>query len=181
MVPNSRKIDLWSCPGALWVPSWRQDGPRATPRATFNEKNLILGWPVGSKMEPKSIKNLIKNRLDFYNDFESTFSWSWVDFGSKNLFKMRRLRVTFSTLLRICRKCDFEPPFYGFAIFFDNDVWPSKVYFSLVFSKAILRRTFFKFGSNLGASWSPAPTRSQNWWPNPWKSKLIFWRFFNGF
>ena len=83
MVPNSGKIDLWSCPGALWAPSWRQDGPRATPRAKFNEKYSILGWPVGSKMEPKSVKNLMKNRLDFCNDFESTFFRSWVDFGSK--------------------------------------------------------------------------------------------------
>ena len=116
---NSRKIDLWSCPGALWAPSWRQYGPRATPRAKFNEKYSILGWPVGSKMEPKSIKNLMKNRLDFCNDFESTFSRSWVDFGAKNLSKMRGLRVTFSTLLRICEKCDFEQPSYGFAIFFD--------------------------------------------------------------
>ena len=119
MRPNSRKIDLWSCPGTLWAPSWRQYGPRATPRAKFNEKYSILGWPVGSKMEPKSIKNLMKNRLDFCNDFESTFSRSWVDFGSKNLSKMRGLRVTFSTLLRICEKCDLEQPSHRFAIFFD--------------------------------------------------------------
>ena len=119
MRPNSRKIDLWSCPGALWAPSWRQDGPRATPRANFDETCLILGWPVGSKMEPKSIKNLMKNRLDFCNDFESTFSRSWVDFGSKNLSKMRGLRVTFSTLLRICERCDFEQHSYCFALFFD--------------------------------------------------------------
>ena len=119
MVPNSWKIDLWSCLGALWAPSWRQDGPRATPRANFDEKYLILGWPVGSNMESKSIKNLIKNLPDFCNDFESIFSRSWVDFGSKNLSKMRGLRVTFSTLLRICEKCDFEQPSYGFAIFFD--------------------------------------------------------------
>ena len=119
MVLKSWKIDLWSCLGPLWAPSWRQDGPRATPRANFDEKYSILGWPVGSKMEPKSIKNLIKNRLDFCNDFESTFSRSWVDFGSKNLSKMRGLRVTFSTLLRICEKCDFEQPSIVFAIFFD--------------------------------------------------------------
>ena len=74
---------------------------------------------MGSKMEPKSIKNLIKNRLDFRNDFETTFLRSWVDFGSKNLSKMRGLRVTFSTLLRICEKCDFEQPSHRFAIFFD--------------------------------------------------------------
>ena len=117
MRPNSRKIGLWSCPGALWAPSWRQYGPRATSRAKVNEKYSILGWPVGSKMEPKSIKNLMKNRLDFCNDFESTFSRSWVDFGAKNLSKMRGLRVTFSTLSRICEKCDFEQPSYGFAIY----------------------------------------------------------------
>ena len=52
--------------------------------------------------------NLMKNQPDFYNDFESTFSRSWVDFGSKNLSKMKGLRATFSTLLRICEKCDFE-------------------------------------------------------------------------
>ena len=110
MVQNSWKIYLWSCLGALWAPSWRQDGPRATPRPKIYEKSWILRWPVGSKMEPKSIKNLIKNRLDFCKDFGTTFSRSWVDFGSKNLSKMRGLRVTFSSLLRICEKCDFEQP-----------------------------------------------------------------------
>ena len=99
--------------------SWRQDGPRATPRANFDEKYLILGWPVGSKMESKSIKNLIKNLPDLCNDFESIFSRSWVDFGSNNLSKMRGLRVTFSSLLRTCEKGDFEQPSYRFAIFFD--------------------------------------------------------------
>ena len=119
MVPNSRKIDLWSCPGTLWVPSWRQDGPRATLREKKHKKYSILGWPRGSKMEQKSNKNLIKNRLDFCNDFETTFSRSWVDFGSNNLSKMRGLRVTFSTSLRICEKYDFEQPSDRFAIFFD--------------------------------------------------------------
>ena len=163
MVPNSRKFDLWSCPGALWAPSWRQDGPRATPRAKFNQKYSILGWPVGSKMEPKSIKNLIKNRLDFCNDFESTFSGSWIDFESKNLSKMRGLRVTFSTLLRIGEKCDFEQPSNGFAIFFDFrrvDFRPEKVYFSVVFSKAILRRTFFDFWLKFDRNWSPSGSQN---------------------
>ena len=117
MVLNSWKIDLRSRLGALWAPSWRQDGPKATPRANFDEKYSISGWPVGSKMEPKLVKNLIKNRLDFCNDFETTFSRSWVDFGSKNLSKMRR--VTFSTLLRICEKCDLERPSHHFTLFFD--------------------------------------------------------------
>ena len=119
MRANSRKIDLWSCPGTLWAPSWRQYGPRAASRARFNEKYLILGWPVGSNMEPKSTKNLMKNQLDFYNEFESTFSRSWADSGSKNLSKMRVLRVTFSTLLRICEKCDLEQPSHRFATFFE--------------------------------------------------------------
>ena len=163
MVPNSRKFDLWSCPGALWAPSWRQDGPRATPRAKFNQKYSILGWPVGSKMEPKSIKNLMKNRLDFCNDFESTFSGSWVDFCSKNLSKMRGFRVTFLTLLRICEKHDFKQPSIVFAIFFhfgSVDFRPEKVYFSDVFPKVLLRRTFFDFGSNFRPNWTPNWSRN---------------------
>ena len=119
MAQNSWKIDIWSCLGALWAPSGRQDDPRATPRAKFNEKYSILGWPMRSKMEPKSIKNLMKNHIDFYYDFETTFSRFWNDFGSKNLSKMRGRRVTFSTSLRICEKCDFEQPSNGFALFFD--------------------------------------------------------------
>ena len=119
MVLNSWKIDLWSSLGALWAPAWRQDGPRATPRANFDEKYSILGWPVGSKMDPKSNKNLLENRLDFCNDFETTFSRYWVDFGSKNLSKMRGLKVTFSTTLRICEKCDLERPSHRFSIFFE--------------------------------------------------------------
>ena len=70
-------------------------------------------------MEPKSIKHLIKNRVDFCNDFEFLFFRSGVDFGSKNLSKMKGLGVTFSTSLRVCEKCDFEQPSYGFAIFFN--------------------------------------------------------------
>ena len=31
----------------------------------------------------------MKNHIDFYNDFETTFSWFWDDFGSKNLPKMK--------------------------------------------------------------------------------------------
>ena len=117
---------------------------------------------MGSKMEPKSRKNLIKNQLDFCYDFESTFSRSWVDFGSKNLSKIRGLRATFSTLLRICEKCDLEQSSYRFATFFDFrrvDFRLEKVNFSDVFSKAILRRTFFgfwmDFGSKLEAKWEP--------------------------
>ena len=182
MVPNSWKIDLQSCLGALWAPSWRQVGPRATPRPKINEKSWILRWPVGSKMEPKSIKNLIKNRLDFCKDFGTTFSWCWVDFGSKKLFKMRGLRVTFSTWLRICEKCDFEQPSNGFAIFFDfgsNDFLPQRLYFSIVFSKALWRHTFCDFGSIFAPTWKP--NRIQNPLKTPLKFMLNFWWFFNGF
>ena len=78
MVPNSWKIDLCGCLGALWGPSWRQDGPRATPRPEIAEKYAILGWPIGSKMKLKSIQNLVKNHLDFCNDSETCF----FDFGT---------------------------------------------------------------------------------------------------
>ena len=108
-----------SSSGAVLEHFGRQDGPRVAPRVKTNEKCLIMRLPVGSKMEPKSIKNLIKNRVDFCNDFEFLFFRSWVDFGSKNLSKMNGLGVTFSTSLRVCEKCDFEQPSYGFAIFFD--------------------------------------------------------------
>ena len=63
---------------------------------------------------------------------------------------MKGLGVTFSTSLRVCEKCDFEQPSYGFAILFDFkrvDFGPQNVYFSDVFSKMLLRRTFFDFGS----------------------------------
>ena len=119
MVPNPSKIDLWSGLGALWAPSCRQDVTRSTPRAKNNEKSSILGWLLGSKMEAKYYKNLIKNHIDFYNGFETTFSRFWDDFGSKNLSKTRGRRVTFAGSLRICEKCDFEQPSNGFAIFFD--------------------------------------------------------------
>ena len=59
------KIDLRGCLGALWGPSWRQDGARATTRAKTIEKYTILGSPWGSKMKPKWNKNLIKNQMIF--------------------------------------------------------------------------------------------------------------------
>ena len=89
MVPNSWKLDFWSCLGALWAPSWRQDGPRATPKSKNRKKYIILVWPMGSKIKLKSIKTLMKNRLDFCNDFETTFSRSWIDFGSKIVSQIR--------------------------------------------------------------------------------------------
>ena len=117
---KSLKIELWSSLGTLWGLSRRQDGSRSTPRGKINEKSSISGGPMGSKMEPKSIKNLMKICFDFCCDFEIVFSRSWIDFGSKNLSKMRGRRVTFSTKLRIYEKCDFEQPSNGFAIFLDS-------------------------------------------------------------
>ena len=143
MILNSWKFDLWGCLGALWAPSWRQDGPRMAPRVKINEKCLILGLPVGSNMEPK---------------FEFLFFRSWVDFGSKNLSKMKGLGVTFSTSLRVCEKCDFEQPSFGFAIFFDFkrvEFRPQNVYFSKMFSRArfglIFDGFWDGFSSKLGA------------------------------
>ena len=45
IVPNPLKIDLWSDLGALWAPSWRQDGPTVTPRAKIDEK-LHVFWDI---------------------------------------------------------------------------------------------------------------------------------------
>ena len=142
MRPNSRKIDLWSC---LGTPSWRQDGPRATPRPEFKRKLSILGWPVGSKMEPKSIKNLMKNQFDFCNVFESTFRfwfqkplqnegsqgyffnlvanmrevWFWTTLPSFcYIFRLSEGR--FSTLkvvfFRCFFECDFKTYFFRFLL-----------------------------------------------------------------
>ena len=74
---------------------------------------------MGSKMEPKSIKNQMKIFFDFWCDLEFVFPRSRIDFGSKNLSKRKGRRVTFSTKLRIYEKCDFEQPSNDFAIFFD--------------------------------------------------------------
>ena len=64
-----QKIEPWGCPGALWGASWRQDGARATTRAKMNEKCQTLGSHRGTKMELKSMKNLLKNRMNFKSDF----------------------------------------------------------------------------------------------------------------
>ena len=120
-----------------------------------------------SKMDPKSNKILMKNRVDFCNDFECFILRSLIDFGSKHLSKMSGLGVAFSTSLRTCEKCDFEQPSYGFAIFFDFrrvDFRPQKPYFSDVFSKMLSRRTFFDFRSKLGPNSVPigTPNRLKN-------------------
>ena len=60
------------------------------------------------KLELKSEKHLYKNRNGFGTDSRTFFFRSWVDFGTKNRSKMKGLGITFSTLLRIGEKCDFE-------------------------------------------------------------------------
>ena len=105
----------WNALGTLQAPRWLKID---TKKQNSYKINNFRGGPMGSKMEPKSIKNLMKIGFDFYNDFQIVFSRSWIDFGSKNLSKMRGRRGTFSTKLRIYKKCDFEQPSNGFAIFF---------------------------------------------------------------
>ena len=78
MVPNSWKIDLWSCLGALWAPFWRQGGPRATARPRKHEKYKIFWWLQGSQMISKLVKKVIENRVDFRSDLERLF----LDLGS---------------------------------------------------------------------------------------------------
>ena len=111
------------------------------------------GVQTGAKMN-----KIVKNRIDFCNDFEFFLFRSWVDFGSKKLSKMRGFGVIFSSSLRVCEKCDFEQPSYGFAIFFNFkrvDFRPQNVYFSEMFSRPrfglIFDRFWNGFGSKLGA------------------------------
>ena len=151
--------------GALWAPSWRQDGSRMAPRAKINEKCSIWGLPVGSKMEPKWIKNLVKNRIDFCNDFEFLFFPSWVDLGSKNLSQMRGLGVTFSTSLRVCEKCDFEQSLMVLLHFstLGGSIFDFKRYIFQMFFKDAFKTYFFRFGveiwPKLGAKWEPKSIR----------------------
>ena len=145
---KSLKIELWSCLGTLWALSRRQDSSRSTTRGKINEESSISGGPMGSKMKLKAIKNLMKICFVFWCDSKVVFSRSWMDFGVKNLSKMRGRRVTLSTRLRIYEKCDFEPPSNGFAIFltFGTVVFRlESVYFSIVFSNAISRLSFSGF------------------------------------
>ena len=111
-------------------------------------------------MKPKSIKNLMKNRVDFCNDFECFICRSWIDLGSKNFSKMDGLGVTFSTSLRVCEKCDFEQPSYGvatFSKFGSLEFRSQKVCFSNVFPKSLQRHICFDSGPifcfNLEPKW----------------------------
>ena len=104
------KIQPWRCLGALWGPSWRQDGARAATRAKLNRKCKILGSPRGAKMEPKSMKILMKKRMIFQSDFETTFFRSWYEFGTKNLCKIEPLRVIFQPCCRYAKSVILNNP-----------------------------------------------------------------------
>ena len=106
--PNSWKIGFWYRLGALWAPSWRQDTAKATPGPEFNKKYSIFRCPVGSKMGKNLEKTIYKNRYDFRTDIRTTFFSFLGRFWYQKLSKMRGLGITFSTLLRIGEKCDFE-------------------------------------------------------------------------
>ena len=113
-------------------------------------------------MVPKLVQKVIKNRVDFRSELETTFSRSWVDFCSKNLSKMKALRATFSTLLRIGEKCDFEQPSNDFVIFFDfrgGRISTLKGIFFKCFLEHAFQRYFFGFGvdfwSKLEPKWEP--------------------------
>ena len=118
-----------------WGRPWRQDDTRGTSRAQKIQKSRIFGCLREPNMEQKSIKKLSENCIFFCHDLETTFSRSWDDFGSKNLSKIRGLRVTFSTSWRKCEKSVLERPSIGFAIFFklEASIFRSKIDYFLVF------------------------------------------------
>ena len=98
--PKSLKIKLWASLGALWGPSWRQDGAKTTTRAKINEKSRIWESLGDAKMERKkrSIKNLTKNQQISWSDFETTCARSWAEVGPKNVAEMRGPMFICSTL-----------------------------------------------------------------------------------
>ena len=101
--PKSLKIDLWCCLGALWGPSWRQDGAKAATRPGKHKKYQILESPWGSKIQPKSIKVWIE-KIFFGKDLGYDFARPWNDFGTQNLSKIKVLWKVFFDLVGDMRK-----------------------------------------------------------------------------
>ena len=83
---------------------------------------------------------------EFLERFRNDFFWILGRFWLQKPLQHEGPRVIFSISSRICEKCDFEQPSNGFAIFLDFgrvDLRLQNVYFSIVFSNAILRPTFW--------------------------------------
>ena len=70
----------------------------------MNEKCQTLGSHRGAKMELKSIKNLIKNRMNFESDFETTFSRSWAEVGCQKPLRNERSEGHFFDIVAKMRK-----------------------------------------------------------------------------
>ena len=112
-------------------------------------------------MDLKSMEHLIKNRMNFKSDFETTFSRSWAEVGAKNLSEMRGLRVIFSTSLRRCEKYDLEQPSNVFLCFsiLKASILELKGYIFQVFFRRhfvevlflILDRILVQIGAQMGA------------------------------
>ena len=144
--------------GVIWVPMATQD----------EQKRFVvplLRLPKVAQRVQNPAKIVKKSDWKFDHDFEMVVYRFWVDFGSKNLSKIGGLRVVISTSLRICEKYDFERPSIVFATFFkveSIDFRSQNVYFSDVFLKVLLRRTFsrfwIEFWSKWEARWTPKST-----------------------
>ena len=155
---------------------WPQNPQKSTPRevleglghplgakmAQQQKKYPFLGSPRGSKMDPKSIKKMIKNQVDFINDFEPIFFRSWVDLGTQNRSKMTSLRPVSSSSFQICKKYDFEQPSNGFATFLESksfDFRYRKLHFGDVFPKTFMKMIFNRFWldfeCNMSTKWVP--------------------------
>ena len=137
---------------------------------------------MGSKMEPKLLKNLIKFRLDFCNVFECPFFRSWIDFGSKNLSKMRVLGSLFQPPCGYARSVILNNPLMVLRYFsiLGRSIFDFKRYiFQMLFQRCFQDLLFFDFGSKLWPN--SMPNGSPNRLNNQWKSKVIFWWNFVGF
>ena len=112
-------------------------------------------------MELKSIKNQIKNRMNFKSDFETTFSRSWAEIGAKNLSEMRGLRVFFRHRCEDAKSMILNnPPTFllCFSILKASILELKKCIFQLFFRRrfveilfSILDRILVQIGAQMGA------------------------------
>ena len=96
------------------------------------------------------------------NIFRNVFYWFWVHFRCENWSQVRPLRVYFHNFSAKSKKCDFEQPSIGFAMFFVS--WALSFRhleprFWVLFPKWFLRLFFHVFWkalvSNLGPKSAP--------------------------